>query len=64
MKSLQIIFAVVCLQFVNVNGNAADWADFRGPNGNPVHNGNLPLSWDVQGKKNVAWKASLPGRGV
>lgn len=49
---------------VTANLFGADWANFRGPNGNPVHDGTLPLKWDAQGKENVAWKASLPGRGV
>ena len=52
------VFAVGAAQSLSV-----DWADFRGPNGNPVHDGDLPLSWDSQGTKNVAWKAPLPGRG-
>ena len=43
---------------------AVEWADVRGPSGNPVHDGTLPLDWDSKDGKNVSWKASLPGRGV
>src|SRR5262245_8019049 len=43
---------------------AADWAQFRGPDGAgfaPMSS--LPLSFDIKTKKNVAWEAELPGRG-
>lgn len=41
---------------------AADWFQFRGPNGDGrVANADLPLTWSVT--KHVAWRAELPGRG-
>ena len=64
MSISRAIFTVIALAAGAGQCAAVDWADFRGPNGNPVHDGNLPLNWDSQGTKNVAWKAPLPGRGV
>ena len=43
---------------------SADWNGFRGPLGNPVHDGTLPLNWNTQDKTNIAWEQKLPGRGV
>ena len=41
---------------------AADWPQFRGPNGDGVSTAtNLPVKWDE--KTNVAWKTAIPGRG-
>jgi outer membrane protein assembly factor BamB len=41
---------------------AADWPQFRGPDGNG-HSAakNLPLEWDAT--KNVVWKSEIPGKG-
>lgn len=42
--------------------HGGDWPQFRGPNGNGVSDElNLPLR--IEGE-NLAWKASLPGRGL
>lgn len=41
-------------------GTAADWTQFRGSDGTGVSpETNLPIEWSA--KKNVAWKASVPG---
>jgi outer membrane protein assembly factor BamB len=40
---------------------AEDWPQFRGPLGNGVANDTLPEKLDTS---SVAWKASLPGRGL
>tara|TARA_B100000700_G_scaffold43833_2_gene45312 strand:+ start:332 stop:1540 length:1209 start_codon:yes stop_codon:yes gene_type:complete len=56
---LLLAFLTTCTPLLSV-----DWADFRGPDGNPVHDGSLPLNWDVKNNTNVAWRTSLPGRGV
>ena len=64
MKLTKTIMLAAPILFLTVNCDAADWAEFRGPKGNPVHDGKLPLEWDSQGTKNVAWKTGLPGRGV
>lgn len=42
---------------------SADWRQFRGNNNNPVAAGaSLPQHWSE--KENIAWKVSLPGRGL
>ncbi len=41
----------------------ADWRQFRGPGGRGVSTEtNLPTKWSE--KENIAWKATLPGRGL
>lgn len=40
----------------------ANWTRFRGPNGSGISTGNVVLEWDA--KKNMKWKADLPGRGA
>jgi len=39
-----------------------DWPGWRGPNGNGVAAGTLPLEWSEE--KNVLWKADVPGKGL
>lgn len=42
---------------------AADWPQFRGPNGTAVADGAaLPVKWSAT--ENVRWKTELPGRGL
>jgi outer membrane protein assembly factor BamB len=42
---------------------AADWTQFRGPNGTAVsQEKGLPVKWGAE--ENVRWKADLPGRGL
>ena len=45
------------------NVSAADWLQWRGPNGNNVAatGQSVPTSWSSS--KNVVWRASVPGRG-
>ena len=41
---------------------AADWPQFRGPNGSATSTDrNLPVEWSAD--KNVAWKVTIPGYG-
>jgi outer membrane protein assembly factor BamB len=43
----------------------ADWPQFRGPNFNAVSlDSKVPVEFDGETKKNVAWKVSIPGRSV
>lgn len=43
---------------------AADWAQFRGPDGaGYAPMAKLPTSFDIKEKKNIAWEVELPGRG-
>jgi outer membrane protein assembly factor BamB len=41
--------------------NAADWFQFRGPNGDGHSDAKLVTEWDA--KKNVAWRKEIPGLG-
>ncbi|HEY5311456.1 MAG TPA: PQQ-binding-like beta-propeller repeat protein [Pirellulales bacterium] len=42
----------------------ADWAEFRGPRGSSIaQQSHPPVEWDAASGRNVAWKASLLGRG-
>jgi len=42
--------------------NAGDWPQFRGPTGDGIAlSASPPLTWSPT--QNVAWKASIPGRG-
>ena len=43
---------------------AADWPQFRGPHSNSVTtDAQPPVDWSDADGRNIAWKASLPGRG-
>ena len=64
MRKLKLITAFVCTILFGSNLYGVDWSDFRGPKGNPVHDGELPLNWNTKNNENVAWKSALPGRGV
>ena len=54
---------LLCCYSCAAAADANDWTQFRGPLGTGVaaSTGELPIEWDA--KKNIAWKASLPGRG-
>ena len=42
--------------------HAADWPQFRGPDGNGLTSeANLPDQWDAEA--NIKWKAAVPGKG-
>lgn len=61
MKSKLLAFAFVCLSITFVS--AADWLQFRGPNGASVTRDAAPPSkWSDS--ENVAWAADLPGAGA
>src|SRR6187549_3756952 len=48
------------LAFTTVS--AADWPQFRGPDGDGHANvKSLPLEWSSE--KNIAWRVDIPGRG-
>lgn len=47
---------------LNASAGAASWPQWRGPSGQGVsEEKNLPSEWTV--KKNIKWKAAIPGRG-
>ena len=40
---------------------AGDWTEFRGPTGQGIADGKLPLEWSPT--RNVVWKQAIPGAG-
>lgn len=58
MKSLALVFAVLC----SIRIAAADWPQFRGPNGNGVSTD--PGVPSRLTPTNLTWTADLPGRGL
>ena len=43
---------------------ARNWPSFRGPNASGVSGATgIPVSWDIQAKKNLTWRTALPGVG-
>jgi outer membrane protein assembly factor BamB len=54
--------ALAVLVVAGATTPAADWPQFRGPNGSATStNKNLPVEWGAG--KNVAWKVKVPGYG-
>jgi outer membrane protein assembly factor BamB len=54
----------ICAVLAMIASLGADWAEFRGPRGSSIaEKSQPPLEWDAESGRNVAWKASLPGRG-
>lgn len=58
MRHFAILATIACLA---TPLGAADWLQFRGNNGNPVSDAQLPDKWEGDA---VAWKSNLPGRGL
>ena len=49
---------------VGLVARAADWPQFRGPDGDSVTEGTAPpVEWSDADGQNIAWRVSLPGRG-
>lgn len=60
MRFLLLTFAILC---TGTLASAADddWPRWRGPNEDGIARGDAPLEWSDT--KNIAWKATIPGRG-
>jgi outer membrane protein assembly factor BamB len=55
---------VGCAALMVSTAIGADWTEFRGPRGASVADKSQPpIEWNAEVGSNVAWKASLPGRG-
>jgi outer membrane protein assembly factor BamB len=60
-NSLRLLLALVIVATLN----AENWPGFRGPGARGVaESGNLPVSWNVAGGENIAWKTEIPGLGL
>ena len=56
------LFGLALVTYFSLPTLAADWPQFRGPNGNAVADENrLPTRLDA---KAISWSAELPGRGL
>lgn len=59
----QIVLAAMACVLLPMAGRAADWPQFRGPNGLGVApDKGLPLTWSES--ENVLWKTDMPGAGA
>jgi outer membrane protein assembly factor BamB len=61
---ITLLSVVTLVLSLSPQAAADDWTGFRGTQGNPVSNSQLPLEWDVEKGNNIAWKSDIPGRGV
>jgi len=62
MSRRVFLFALGFWSLVELNGRtASDWPEFRGPTGQGLAPGSLPLKWSTT--ENVAWKRAIPGQG-
>src|SRR6186713_3050335 len=57
MRPLLLLIAPVLMAATD----PAAWPKWRGPNETGVAKGSAPIEWNDT--KNIAWKASIPGRG-
>lgn len=55
----RILFALACFAALGAAARADNWPEFRGPTGQGIVKGSLPLEWDAT--KNVVWKQAMPG---
>jgi outer membrane protein assembly factor BamB len=61
MSPLKLLPATLLL--LSIDASAADWPQFRGPQGNAtVDSARTPTKWSDT--ENIVWKARLPGRGA
>jgi outer membrane protein assembly factor BamB len=60
MNGIKLVGTCLVLGYLSSVGWAADWTQFRGPNGSATSTEKqLPTEWDAD--KNIAWKAQIPG---
>ena len=58
----RISLALLIISSITANGFAANWPQWRGPDGSGISNEkNLPAAWTPT--TNIKWKAAIPGRG-
>src|SRR5579862_4275304 len=63
MKATRLFPLIAALfLFQTPQTTAADWTNFRGPDGGIAEGKNLPVAWSAE--NNIAWKAELPGPGT
>ena len=62
----QMIFGLgLAACVISSSASAEDWRQFRGNDSTSVsREKDLPVEWSAADRKNIAWKAALPGRGL
>ena len=61
---LRSVAAVLLVTISLPTVDAADWLEFRGPNGRGVSDvTGLPLTWNAEDGTNIVWKSAVPGLG-
>ncbi len=62
IKLILVILFLSCLALLTTTAGAANWPQWRGPNGSGVSTEkNLPAEWNPN--KNIKWKIPIAGRG-
>ncbi len=66
MRDFAIVGAFAALLTMEATAPAAEWLEFRGPQGSSVQHlsATPPTRFDVATGENIAWQADLPGRAV
>ncbi len=65
MNKAGLMFSFLMLGIMCSSVNAQDWANWRGPEQNGIsRETNLPDSWDLETKENVAWVSDIGGRAT
>jgi outer membrane protein assembly factor BamB len=58
---MRVLLAVTIVLVSAAESRADDWPQFRGPTGQGLATGKLPIQWGPD--KNIAWKCANPGLG-
>jgi len=61
LKAIALVALALIVLLVPNPTHAEDWPEFRGPTGQGLVNGSLPVEWNST--RNVAWKREIPGKG-
>ena len=62
IKLILVMLFLSCLALLTTTAGAANWPQWRGPNGSGVSTEkNLPAEWNPN--KNIKWKTAIAGRG-
>ncbi len=55
------VVALCVVSVFSVTASGEDWSRFRGPNGQGIAEGTIPLTWSSE--ESLAWSVELPGEG-
>ena len=63
IHALSYCLALAAVIIIYPDANAENWPNWRGPRGDGTVNDRLPMQWDGETGKNIAWKTKIPGSG-